>query len=48
MTEVFSGGNHGWNIKEGASCYSEQYGSCSNPTLIDPLIAYRHEAGNCP
>ena len=47
VTEVFSGGNHGWNIKEGASCHSEQYGSCSDPTLIDPLVAYRRETGNC-
>lgn len=47
VTEVFLGGNHGWNIKEGTSCHSEQYGSCSDPTLIDPLVAYDHEGGNC-
>jgi glucose/arabinose dehydrogenase len=47
VSEVFSGGNLGWNIKEGSRCFSEQYGSCSDPTLIDPLVEYSHADGNC-
>jgi uncharacterized repeat protein (TIGR03806 family) len=47
VTEVFSGGNHGWNIKEGNNCFSNLYGNCNDPTLIDPLIDYPHEDGNC-
>jgi len=47
VSEVFSGANMGWNIKEGTNCHSEQYGSCSNPALVDPLIEYSHTDGNC-
>ena len=45
---VTRGGNHGWNIKEGSTrCISEAYGSCSDPTLINPLVEYAHSNGNC-
>ena len=44
---VTRGGNHGWNIKEGSHCLSEAYGSCSDPTLIDPVVEYPHSNGNC-
>ena len=44
---VTRGGNHGWNIKEGNHCLSEAYGSCSDPTLIDPVVEYPHTNGNC-
>jgi uncharacterized repeat protein (TIGR03806 family) len=47
VSEVFSGSNLGWNIKQGTRCYSEQYGSCSDPTLTDPLVEYSHSDGNC-
>lgn len=47
VTEVALGGNHGWNIREGTDCHSQQYGSCNDPTLIDPLVEYGHDNGNC-
>ena len=47
VNEVFLGGNLGWNIKEGTRCLSEQYGNCSDTTLVDPLVEYSHNGGNC-
>jgi len=47
ISEVFSGGNLGWNIKEASNCFSEQYGSCSDVSLVDPLVEYNHDNGNC-
>ena len=47
VSEVVAGSNLGWNIKEGTSCQSEQYGSCNDPTLVDPLIEYARSDGNC-
>lgn|GEM_PF-201804 len=45
---VTRGGNHGWNIKEGSTrCQSQVYGSCNDPTLIDPVVDYQHTNGNC-
>lgn len=42
------GGNMGWNMKEGSTrCQSEVYGSCSDLTLIDPVVEYQHNDGNC-
>ncbi|MDH3546379.1 MAG: PQQ-dependent sugar dehydrogenase, partial [Gammaproteobacteria bacterium] len=39
--------NLGWNIKEGTTCFSNQYGDCNDPTLVDPLVEYTHGGGNC-
>ena len=47
VSEIFSGGNLGWNIKEGTNCFSQQYGSCSDPTLTDPLVEYPRDGGHC-
>jgi uncharacterized repeat protein (TIGR03806 family) len=47
ISEVLPGSNLGWNIKEGTQCHSEQYGVCSDPTLVDPLVEYDHSDGNC-
>ena len=47
VSSVVSGGNLGWNIKEGTTCHSEQYGRCNDKTLIDPLIEYKRTNGNC-
>ncbi len=44
---VTRGGNYGWNVKEGTHCLSETYGSCSDPTLIDPVVEYPHSNGDC-
>jgi uncharacterized repeat protein (TIGR03806 family) len=47
VSEILRGANLGWNIKEGTRCNSEQYGDCSDTSLVDPLVEYRHENGNC-
>ena len=40
------GGNYGWNIREGYSCLAGGE-ACRRDGLIDPVAAYRHEAGRC-
>jgi uncharacterized repeat protein (TIGR03806 family) len=47
VSQVQSGANLGWNIKEGTGCHSTAYGSCDDPDLVDPLIEYSHDNGNC-
>lgn len=47
VSKVENGANLGWNVKEGINCLSNQYGQCSDPTLVDPLIDYAHSGGNC-
>jgi uncharacterized repeat protein (TIGR03806 family) len=47
VSEILSGANLGWNIKEGTRCNSEVYGSCDDPSLTDPLVQYSHDNGNC-
>ena len=47
VDRVQSGDNLGWNIKEATRCQSEQYGSCDDPDLVDPLVRYRHNDGSC-
>jgi len=52
---VNSGGNYGWNIREGTHCFdpknpNESPASCSDKgaageTLIDPIIEYGHDLG---
>jgi glucose/arabinose dehydrogenase len=41
---VVSGGNYGWNIKEGDHCYSPLSG-CDETGLIDPVVEYDHSQG---
>lgn len=41
-----SGGNYGWNIKEGFECYAVENCHESNYSdLIDPIHSYNHEVG---
>ncbi len=40
---VEKGGNYGWNIMEGAHCYSAD--TCDRPVLILPIREYSHEKG---
>ena len=47
VSAVVAGSNLGWNIKEGTTCHSEQYGLCSDPVLVDPLVEYDRSDGNC-
>jgi len=41
---VVSGGNYGWNIREGAHCFEPASG-CQTAGLIDPVAEYGHDAG---
>ena len=47
VSEILSGANLGWNIKEGTRCNSQRYGSCADTSLVDPLVEYSHNSGNC-
>jgi len=40
---IVSGGNYGWNIKEGTRCYARS--KCEDDTLIDPIYEYDHSLG---
>ena len=45
---VKAGGNYGWPIREGITCFntrvwSEPLETCSTDKLIDPIIAYAHK-----
>jgi glucose/arabinose dehydrogenase len=45
---VEAGGNYGWPIREGTTCFNAQdwsrpLGSCSTDGLSDPIIAYAHQ-----
>ena len=37
-----SGGNYGWNLREGAHCYS---GDCRRAGLLEPIAEYSHADG---
>jgi glucose/arabinose dehydrogenase len=39
---IRAGGNYGWNLREGAHCYS---GDCRRPGLIEPVAEYSHDEG---
>ena len=39
---ITHGGNYGWNLREGAHCYS---GDCDRPNLIEPVAEYSHDDG---
>jgi len=46
---VEAGGNYGWPIREGKTCFnalnwSQPLGSCPTEGLSDPIIAYAHES----
>ncbi len=41
---IVAGGNYGWNIREGAHCFSDPI--CPNTGLIDPEAEYPHPEGN--
>jgi glucose/arabinose dehydrogenase len=43
---VQAGGNYGWNIKEGDSCYNPAVG-CNDTGLTDPIFQYHHDIGQC-
>ncbi|NHI89179.1 MAG: glucose sorbosone dehydrogenase [Candidatus Thorarchaeota archaeon] len=43
---VQPGGNYGWNIKEGDSCYNPAVG-CNSTGLTDPIFQYHHDVGQC-
>lgn len=45
---VEAGGNYGWPIREGTTCFNSQdwnqpLGSCATSGLSEPIIAYAHE-----
>jgi glucose/arabinose dehydrogenase len=40
---IVSGGNYGWNIKEGTKCYKRS--NCADDSLIDPVFEYDHSLG---
>jgi hypothetical protein len=42
---IEKGGNYGWNIMEGNSCYPPSKTDCSNSDLISPLYQYTHSQG---
>jgi glucose/arabinose dehydrogenase len=49
MDLVQSGGNYGWPIREGTSCFNAQrwdqpLENCASDGLVEPLIAYAHKA----
>ncbi len=37
------GGNYGWNVKEGFSCFANS--KCTNTNIIDPVFAYGRSEG---
>ena len=39
---ISRGGNYGWNLREGAHCYS---GDCRKSGLIEPVAEYSHDDG---
>jgi glucose/arabinose dehydrogenase len=48
VNQVAAGGNYGWPIREGFTCFNAQSWSqplenCATHKLIDPIIAYAHE-----
>jgi glucose/arabinose dehydrogenase len=43
---VTRGGNYGWRLMEGTSCYNPAV-SCQTAGLIQPVTEYRHEEGRC-
>lgn len=40
---IQTGGNYGWNIKEGRHCYAQR--PCKLPGLVEPVVEYSHRLG---
>lgn len=48
INQVVRGGNYGWSLREGTSCYGlsrKRSGSCDDEDLIDPIHEYRRAEG---
>ena len=45
VDQVLSGGNYGWDIKEGSQCYNPSNG-CDSSGLIEPIAEYSHDYGS--
>ena len=46
VDKIEAGGNYGWNVFEGDTCYNAPPGSCSPPSsYMPPRAAYGHSAG---
>ncbi|MEZ5594658.1 MAG: PQQ-dependent sugar dehydrogenase [Gammaproteobacteria bacterium] len=39
------GGNYGWSVREGSSCYPPEQQQCQRQNLIDPFFEYDHADG---
>jgi uncharacterized repeat protein (TIGR03806 family) len=46
IDKVIKGGNYGWNVFEGTQC-REYSGSCADTGLIEPVVEFSHENGQC-
>ncbi len=44
VTFVEPGGNHGWNVREGAACFAPPTG-CSREGMVEPIWTYGHDLG---
>jgi glucose/arabinose dehydrogenase len=44
VTFVQPGGNHGWNVREGAACFQPPEG-CKAEGLVEPIWTYGHDVG---
>ena len=45
VDRIVLGGNYGWRVREGLSCYSPASG-CATAGLIDPVVDYERPDGN--
>jgi uncharacterized repeat protein (TIGR03806 family) len=43
VDRIVSGGNYGWNTREGKHCYGAE--GCATAGLIDPVVEYDHSEG---
>ena len=46
IDKITIGGNYGWSVFEGTQC-REYNGSCEDTSLIEPVVDYSHEDGQC-
>jgi hypothetical protein len=47
IDRVVAGGNYGWPVLEGSQCLGFGEITCSDPTLVAPLVEYDHTGGRC-